>query len=90
VYAYAQGATQVDKALVQSVLDDGAAALSLGEQPPRGIAEVETPRPHPPETNRQDDKPEHVTPVPPTLSPAPKLRVDDARQLFSTLAKPKA
>lgn len=89
VYAYAQGATQVDTALVQRVLDDGAAALSLGGQAPRGIAEAETPRAHPPKGIRQDDKPEQVTPVPPTLSPTPKLSVDDARQLFSTLAKPK-
>lgn len=89
VYAYAQGARQVDTALIRRVLDDGAVALSLGVPTPGVTVQAETPKAYPPDTTTQDQQSAPVPPVPPTLSPAPRLRVDDARQLFSTLAKPK-
>lgn len=84
VYAYAQELQRVDADTVQAVLNDGAAGLCMGAQ---AIPATKTPQ--------ASTEPRHPSPVerttqptePPRAAPTRKFGVQDARQLFSGLAK---
>jgi type II secretory pathway predicted ATPase ExeA len=84
VYAFAEEAEQIGADIVQTVLNDGAAGLCMGAQ---AVATPEARRrwtgtepPEPAVERREENRPEMAT---------RKFGVEDARQLFSNLAKSK-
>jgi general secretion pathway protein A len=90
VYAYAEEVTQVGADLVQTVLDDGAAGLSMGTQAaPSVTPQGKTPESDATAAGPRDRKREPVTQSPPPALTTRAFGIDDARQLFSNLVKAK-
>jgi len=86
VYAYAGEKQQIGADTIQSVLNDGAAGLCMGSQAaPTQEAEKALTKPRQPSRVNRDRS--HPKPAP--EAPSRQFGVEDARQLFSKLAKTK-
>lgn len=86
VYAYAAEKEQVGADTIQSVLNDGAAGVCMGTQAaPTLEAQKASTKPRQPSPVNRDRSPPKPTPD----APSRQFGVEDARQLFSKLAKAK-